>query len=155
MARSMGTRDESLQAADGSRCETDLVSIKETLWNSSGISGSSLANEKIRTDLLRTLIISGWRMSVRSPRESGRVETLPPSHIPGSLVEKAREALLVHQQTRLLVQDFIQIQQLIRHHRPCRQRSHIQRRVGLRFTDGDQLGRIGGMPLIIRLQVGK
>src|SRR5207237_7957211 len=51
------------QCTEASRWEMDSVSISETLSHSSGMSGKSLVALKIRMLLLRTLIISGWRMS--------------------------------------------------------------------------------------------
>src|SRR6266702_4031167 len=40
------------------------------------------------------------------------------------------------------VQDFIQVHQLVRQHGPRGQRGGVERRVGLRFADGQQVRRV-------------
>ena len=55
------------QATGASMWETDSVSINDTLSHSSGMSGVSPTDEKTRTLLLKTLIISGMMALVAGP----------------------------------------------------------------------------------------
>ena len=49
----------------------------------------------------------------------------------------------------LLVQHFVQVHQLVGQHGPGGQRRRVQRRIGLRLADGDQLLRLVGMGLVV------